>query len=198
MKKNLGLIFFILLTLSNNIQAQSDKKPLDLTQGTVQEKFNTLYQKSGSYQNYKVIKKSQYRILQKQVLDSLNHQKKLNKEANLKIGTAKKQITDLQTQLQQSQDNIAKLQTEKDEIRFLGIPFSKSDYQMIVWSLISILILALIYFVYMFRASYRLTKEAKEQLQKIEEEYNTFRSNALEREQLLKRQLLDEQKKHQA
>ncbi len=192
------LISAILFASVFLVYAQSNsKKTIDLSQGSISDKFNEIYSKSGNYKEYKVIKRFYFNQLKKQVLDSFAQEKAALKAANQNITELKNQIADLQNQLQQTHTQIAKLQSEKDSISFIGIPVEKSQYQWIVWTLIGLLTLALLYFIYLFKNSHKVTKAAKESLSKIEEEYNNFRSMALEREQLLKRQLLDEQKKHQ-
>lgn len=192
------MFLFLFITGFLTFAQSNSQKTIDLSQGSVSDKFNEIYSKSGNYKEYKVIKRYYFNQLKKQVLDSFAKEKAALKEAQQNITKLQNQITSLQKDLQQSKEQITKLESEKDSIGFLGIPVEKSRYQWIVWSIISVLILALLYFIYLFKNSHKITKTAKENLTKIEEEYNNFRSIALEREQLLKRQLLDEQKKHQA
>lgn len=192
------MIFFFLFVTGFLASAQNNsQKIIDLSQGNISEKFNELYSKSRNYKNYKIIKGFYFNQLKKQVLDSLTKEKTSLKEANKNIRKLQNQIGDLQNKLQQFNKQITRLKSENNSINFLGIPVEKSRYQWIVWSLIGILTLALLYFIYLFKTSHKVTKAAKESLSKLEEEYNNFRSISLEREQLLKRQLLDEQKKHQ-
>ncbi len=195
MKKILAIIF---LVSAFNLSAQTtpDAKVIDLKEGTVKEKFDNLYRKSNNYKNYKVIKQYLLVQLKKQVLDSLDKEKKAYQKATGQIKDLQQQIASLETELQQTKDQIASLEAEKDHIGFVGVPVQKSKYQTIMWSLVALLLAALMYFIFMFRNSNMLTRTAKDNLFKIEEEYNTFRTNALEREQLLKRKLLDEQKKN--
>ncbi len=197
MKKLLILIFLFPVFLLS-AQSKIDSKKIDLSQGTIKDKFETVYNKSNNYKDYKVIKKYVLIQLKKQVFDSLKNQKNLNKmslENNRKL---KQKITDLASEIKSSNAKIQQLENDKDSIGFLGMSVKKSRYQLIMWSLVTILVLALLYFIFMFKNSHQVTKTAKNNLLKIEEEYNNFRTNALEREQMLKRQLLDEQKKHQS
>ncbi len=193
-------IWFLLLlgiSLSGFGQNNSNDKSIDLRKGSIKEKFNTLYSKSNNYKNYKVIKQYLLVQLKQQVLDSLKQQKEAYAKTTDKIKKLEAQITDLQLQLKQANEQISKLENEKDSIGFLGFPVQKTKYQMIMWSIVIFLLLGLFYFIFMFKNSLKGTKIAQNNLRKIEEEYNNFRTNALEREQLLKRQLLDEKKKHQ-
>jgi len=195
MKKILSII---ILVSAFNLSAQTTRetKTLDLTQGSVKEKFDNLYRKSSNYKNYKVIKQFLLVQLKNQVLDSLQKEKDAYKKATNQIKDLEQKISQLETQLQESNEQISLLEAEKDNIGFLGMPVKKAKYQTVMWFLVVLLLSALMYFIFMFRNSNLLTQTAKDNLFKLEEEYNTFRTNALEREQLLKRKLLDEQKKN--
>ncbi len=196
MKKILIFLMFIAAAV---ISAQSNtKKSIDLTRGSVEEKFNEVYTKSSNYQDYKVIKKYIFNQLKKEVLDSLKKEKNNYKNAQNEIVKLQNQINKLQTDLNQANAQIETLTEQKNNIQFLGMNIEKSKYQWIVWSIISVLIFVLIYFIYLYINSQKVTKTAKQNLTKLEEEYFNFKSTALEREQNLKRQLLDERNKNQA
>ncbi len=194
MKPKLWILFIF---LNNFLWAQSQSN-IDLSQGSIKNKFETIYNKSGNYKEYKVVKQYLLRQLKKQVLDTLQAQKTAYRDAQKNILDLQQKINDLNEQLHKNQNKINDLESQKDQISFVGMSVNKTKYQWLVWSIIVFLILGLGYFVFMFKNSIQATKLARYNLDKLEEEYNSFRTGALEREQLLKRQLLDEQKKHQA
>ncbi len=190
--------FWLLFLLSTGFTWAQKGTDIDLTKGNIKDKFEVLYTRSGSYKDYKVIKQYLFRQLEKQVLDTLQKQKSTLTQVRQKTQDLQDKIDQLQAQLNLSKKKIEDLQKEKNQISLAGMSIDKDSYQWLVWSIIVFLILGLSYFIFMFKNSLQTTKTAKFNLTKLEEEYNTFRANALEREQLLKRQLLDEQKKHQA
>jgi predicted PurR-regulated permease PerM len=190
-------LIVILLSFTTLLSIAQNKKTIDLQKGSISEKFDELYNKSGRYKQYKVVEHQLLLQLKKQVGDSLQKQKSLLQSAKTEIESLQQQISQLQAELEQTRQNVSQLENQKDSITFLGSPVEKSKYKMIMWILLVILLLTLLYFIYAYKNAIVLTKEAKNNLTKLDEEYNTFRTNALEREQLLKRQLLDEQKKHQ-
>ena len=65
-----------------------------------------------------------------------------------------------------------------------------------LWTIITGLLLLLLFFIYKFRQSNILTQEAKSGLSDLEMEYEDHRRRALEREQKISRQLQDELNKH--
>jgi len=188
-------LFYILMLTSLTIVAQTDKK-IDLRQGSIKEKFEAVYNKSSNYQNYKIIKQDLITQLKRQVLDTISKHKDAYSKTIAEIEKLNKQITDLQSQLDLAKNEITSLKNEKDSISFLGNPINKTRYQLIMWLLVLGLLLALLYFIYLFKNSVQITKTAKDNLYKLEDEYNSFRELTLEREQLLKRQLLDAQKQN--
>jgi hypothetical protein len=75
---------------------------------------------------------------------------------------------------------------------FLGIPSTKSSYRVISWTLILSLLGGLLFFIFKFRNSNFLTQQAKSALEEMEQEFEQHRRWALDREQKLSRELLDE------
>ncbi|MFL0155057.1 hypothetical protein V2714_10940, partial [Tenacibaculum maritimum] len=60
------------------------------------------------------------------------------------------------------------------------------------WGVITILFISLFFFIYKFKESSALTKEAKNNLAEIEQEFEEHRKKSLEKEQKIRRQLQDE------
>jgi uncharacterized membrane protein (DUF106 family) len=80
----------------------------------------------------------------------------------------------------------------------LGMQTSKTNYNVIMWTIIAALTALLLFFIYKFKNSNSLTKEAKYKLEEVESEFEEHRRNALEREQKVRRQLQDELNKNKA
>ena len=73
-----------------------------------------------------------------------------------------------------------------------GMQMRKAGYSALMWSFIAILLALLLLFIYKFRNSNIITKQAKKSLEDTEREFDEHRSIALEREQKVRRQLQDE------
>jgi len=145
--------------------------------------------------DFKIIRKTNLDIIRQNVKDSLSIYKK---QISGLTGDASSTEGSLQT-LQDSVTNLsAALQTEQqktDSISFLGIQFSKSSYHTMVWVIIIVLAIALFGILAAFRKAKVDTEESKNTVDELQEELQTLRKKSMEREQLLKRQLLDEQLK---
>ena len=194
MKKFFSLYFLIFISVYLSAQQKNDK--IDLSKGTVAEKFDQIYQKSGKYKQYRILEQRSFLKLKNIVLDSLNKEKKRIFENEKKIKEFQEEINELKNELLKSNEMITKLSDERDTINFMGLVMVKNKFVIFIVLLLLILFLALLYFIYAFKNSHKITKASQESLRRLEDEFNDFRSRSLEREQLLKRQLLDERKKH--
>lgn len=159
---------------------------------SIPEKFDRIYRTSSSYQEYKVVSKTRYQQLKKDVTDSLNNLKGEIQTKDQLIKSQKDSIQDIKKVAEIVEGDYRQVVAEKNSIKFLGIEFSKSTYNIIVWSLIGILIILLLYFIYRFKNSNVITVKAKTELQELEEEFAVHKKKSLDREQKLRRQLQDE------
>lgn len=185
--KTLYPLLFVLLFVSSNAFSQSKKDTLTLTQ-----KFDKIYRTSSSYQEYKVIRKTRFQDLKKQVSDSVSTLKKEISDKNKLIASQKDSVKNVKEVANILSADLNLTLTEKNSIQFLGISLHKSTYNLIVWSVIVCLLVSLFYFIYRFKNSNVVTTTAKRELQELEEEFATHKKKSLEKEQKLRRQLQDE------
>ncbi|MCL7765373.1 hypothetical protein MPF19_18275 [Polaribacter sp. Z014] len=154
--------------------------------------FNRINRVSTNYQSYKVISKDKFLQLKQNVLDSVKSlKKKISEKENLLI-TERNGIKETKTLLDKTKLDLDAALIKENSISVLGLQLSKTTYNLLLWSLIVILLLALSYFIFKFSKSNVLTKEAKDNLADIEQEFEKHRKNTLEKEQKLRRQLQDE------
>lgn len=185
MKTFFPLLFVILV--SSSVFSQQTKDTL-----TLPEKFDKIYRTSSSYQEYKVIRKTRFQDLKKQVSDSLTSLKSELKSKEQLIKTQQDSIAETKKVLEILDGDLKQTIAQKNGIKIFGIELLKSTYNMIVWGLIILLLASLLYFVYRFKNSNIVTTEAKTELSELEEEFAIHKKKSLEREQKLRRQLQDE------
>jgi len=195
----ISLIFLISLTFQN-LTAQSqenDEDQLSLNSGTIDSQFEYVFRKSGNFkgtngQKYEAVKFSSLLTLKAHVLDSLKttYTKLANSEKT--VENQSKEIESLKTQLGDTKSNLEQTNSEKNNMALLGMQMSKVNYNVLMWSIIAALLAMLLFFIYKFKGSNSLTKQAKLKLDEVEIEYEEHRRNALEREQKVRRQLQDE------
>jgi len=190
-------VFIILFSLLSTFVFSQSKKNQEiinkvLKTGTIEEQFNTLIDKSNDFQEYKNLKHYNLNRFRKNFKDSLKATKLKFEKAYAKIANQKETITSLQNQISDLNKKIDAVSLDKDTINFFGMRLTKSSYNAILWSLILAFLASTLFFLFRFKSSNAITREAKKNLADIEEEFETHRKKALEREQVLRRQLQDE------
>jgi len=193
--------YFFLCTLFIgvlNISAQETTKELSLTNSNVNEKFDYVITKSNNFQEFKVVKRAWLHTLKKQVLDSVNKQKGEIKALAVIIEDQKSNTKKLESKIEMLNNDITKVNTDKDNISFIGSDMKKGAFKNLFWGIISVLSILLIFFIYKFKNSNTTTQEAKVQLADVEKEYESHKKTALEREQKVMRKLQDELNKNRS
>ncbi|WKK67309.1 tRNA (guanine-N1)-methyltransferase [Lutimonas zeaxanthinifaciens] len=172
-------------------QDESGPKP-SLNSGTLESQFDYLYRRSSSYQEYKVVKKTFYQKIKGNVLDSLQALKKDLSDTKKLVDVQSNEINSLKADLQTTNDNLTSVTKEKDNIKFLGFPMTKSSYNSLLWTIIFSLVALLLFFIFKFRSSNAITIQARDLLSDTEKEFEAYKQKALEREQKVRRELQDE------
>ncbi len=186
------IILLFIFSLSSFSQTKKEKDNLSLNSGTIDSQFEFIIRRSNKYQDYKVVKNNWLYTLKAHTLDSLNAVRKDLADTQLIVKKQDKEISDLKSNLNNTQNDLDKTNSEKDNMALFGMQMSKTSYNVLMWAIIGGLLALLILFIYKFKNSNSITKEAKHALAEIEEEFDEHRKVALEREQKVRRQLQDE------
>lgn len=184
----LHLFSLFLLSISLSIYSQETTE----SSNSLENQFDNIYRTSSSYQVYKVISKERFQQLKLNVLDSIKSSKKIIDIKNNQLFIEKNKIEENKALLNNTKLALDNALKSEDSISFLGIQLSKTTYNISLWSIVSILFLALSFFIFKFYRSNVLTKEAQSILVDVEQEFDNHRKKSLEREQKLRRQLQDE------
>ena len=187
MKIHLSLFTAILF-----ISISFAQKTKDIEEISIRGEFDRLYRVSTNYKGYKVINKEKFLDLKQQVLDSSKASQNLLIEKNNLL-----KASNLDNKKNQEALTLTKLTLEttlkkENSISLFGIQLSKFIYNFILWTLISLLLVLVIYLSFKFQKNNFLTKRATQNLKNVEYEYEQYRKKALEREQKLRRTLQDE------
>lgn len=192
MRLYLCIFSFFLFTIQ--IKAQETPKETTPTSmnGTIDNQFEYVIQKSNNYQEFKVVKKEQLELLKKNSLDSISRFKTELNELKNKFSTHDAVVKGLNDSLQVVQSELKSLQSAQNNVDFLGSPISKASYNLIMWGIVSVLFLLVILSLFQLRSAKSGSKSANQGLSKLEEEFEEYKRKALEKEQKLGRQLQDE------
>jgi hypothetical protein len=197
------IAFIFIFAIASSSSFAQDEEELSLNNSTLDNQFNYVLKKSGNFkgtngQAYEAVKRSMLLTLQAHTLDSLKTiQTKLDNSRSTVL-TQQTEIDELKLNLTNTQSTLDSTNLEKDSMSLFGLQMSKSGYNTLMWSIIGILLALFLFFVYKYKNSNTITKQAKESLSEIEEEFEEHRKVALEREQKVRRQLQDELNKQKS
>ncbi len=154
--------------------------------------FDYAIDKSGNFQDYKVIKKTWMSQLKLNTLDSIQTLKTNLKSSENLIQEKNKTIESLRSELNTTQSELK----EKNSFGFFGIMVSKTGYDTIMWSIIIGLLIALGFLFIAFRRAYVVTGQTRKDLNDVKDEFEDFRKKALKSKEEVVRQLYDELNKY--
>lgn len=191
-------VLTFLLFITSNAQNANDDEKLSLNSGSIDNQFEYVIRRSNSWQDYKTVKKTWLYALKAHTIDSLKVVHKDLSDTREIVQTQAKEIEGLKLNLNTTKTSLENTIVEKDSMELFGMPTTKPNYSLILWSIVGVLSALLLFFIYKYKSSNSITKQANTSLSEIEEEFEEHRRNALEREQKVRRQLQDminEQKK---
>lgn len=180
------------LTTAYSQESETQEDKLSLNEGTIDNQFEFVIRRSNSYQDFKVVKKTWLYALKAHTIDTLNAVHKDLSDTQATVNNQAKEIEQLKTNLDNTKTTLDNTIKEKDSMALFGMQMSKGGYNALMWIIIAGLLVLLVFFIFKFKNSNAITKQARKALLETEEEYEEHRRTALEREQKVRRQLQDE------
>lgn len=187
--------FFLILFLSGSAFAQEEDSQEQEKDNSINTQFTEMIDGANNYQEYKVVKLFKLNQLQKNTVKEIEGLNKTIKASADTIQNQRKEVAKLQQELKKTNGDLTNVTQEKDDIQFLGMSTNKGTYQTTMWVIILTLVLILLFFIYKFKNSNVLTKEARKNLAENEADFEEFRKMSLEKQQKLGRMLQDEKNK---
>jgi len=176
---------------SQSLQAQDSTK----VDPTLSGQYKLMLSKSKNFNGSKLVNPIRLAGFWRSVRDTLNSERKELYNSRAKINAQQKTIVDLQQSIDTKDNALNTSNAKLDEITFMGISFSKSSYNSIVWTIIIILGLTLAILIIRSR---KLLYEAKYRsglYNEVSEEYQKYKVKTNEKEKKLARELQDERNK---
>jgi septal ring factor EnvC (AmiA/AmiB activator) len=191
------LVLALTLVLNSNSLNAQDNETQSLNEGSINDQFEYILRKSGNFkgttgQQYEAVNRNMLTTLQAHTIDSLKTLQSKLDNSNSTIQTQQKEINGLKSNLGSTQSTLDATNLEKNNMSLLGLPMSKTSYNILMWTFIGGLLTLLLIFIFKFKTSNSVTRAAKKTLAETEEEFEEHRRSALEREQKVRRQLQDE------
>ncbi|MGB0887353.1 MAG: hypothetical protein ACPGSL_04460 [Vicingaceae bacterium] len=196
MKKVTYLVLAISLIASSAKAQKKADTQAELDSGTVEQQFDYIINKSTSFKDFQLIRRTSIHKVKLHTLDSLKTVRSELKEANSKVVQYNNDANSLKTEVKSLNTQIETLTNDVNSISFIGMPLSKTAYNGIVWFIIASLIAGLLIFMFLFKKSNSTTKLAVNDLEKVNDDFEAFRKKALVKEQEIMRKLQNEINKH--
>ncbi len=194
----LVIIVLVNFSLPGNANAQETVEQPSLDNGTIENQFQYVLDKSSRYEEYKVIKLAWMNKLKSHVADSLNElQNKLDHSHQL-TAMRDQRIDSLKTSLAQTKADLNNAVEERNSLSFLGLKVEKTSYNGIMWTLVVFLAAGMIIFLLLFKRSNFVTVRTSKDLQETREEFEEFRKKALRREEEIVRKYHNELNKYKS
>ncbi|PCJ26597.1 MAG: hypothetical protein COA97_05860 [Flavobacteriales bacterium] len=176
----------------SNFKPKKNITQPELDSGTIEQQFDYIITKSSSFKQFQLIRRASILKVKAHTLDSIKMIRKELITANKSVAQTKSSINQLENEVQLLKKENESISEEVDSISLFGSLMSKTKYNTIVWGLIVVLLLGLIYFIAQFKKGCLVTTSAKNNLDKIEYEFEAFRKKSLKKEQETMRKLQDE------
>ncbi len=180
------LSFFLIISFQGYAQ---------LSPGTLSQQYDETVNRAGSYNGYKNIRLDRIQRLWKNVTDSVQHERQLLNDANLKLASHNEIVSQLKTELDNKQEELTASRASVNEMSFLGISLTKPAYNTLMWGLILALLAAVIFSFLHSKTSLREARYRNELYSDLFEEFREYRSKSNEKEVRLARELQTERNK---
>ena len=189
---SISLLLFCSLSFQGQIPVVILENPLNSEKSTLNSQHKFIMEQSGTYVNNKVVKIEWIEKFYSNVKDSLESAKHERSNLEKAYSEEKKVSKEALKSVTVLMKELASVNSEKENITLFGSLTSKSSYKTIVWIIIISLLTFLLFFLFKFQSSNRVTKEAKEKLKEIEFELEETKKKSRIKEQELMRKLQDE------
>lgn len=189
------ILFFIFFSFSITFFAQAQRDTTRNTDFSLSGQYKFMLSRSKNMYGSKLINPSRLAGLWQSVTDTLRKERKQLTAANEKIKSQNNARTNLQSEITTKENALTNANAAVNEISFLGIPFQKGSYSIMVWSIIILLGLALAILVFQSGKYRNEAKYRTELYQEVADEFQTHKVKAKDKEMRLARELQDERNK---
>ncbi len=148
---------------------------------------NSLFESSNRYME----SGTEYRVVKRRVMDAhFTNIKGVDKRKTTLIDNSAKEINDLKSQIEQQENDFSELNEKyihakkvSDGIEIFSMIIPKNQYNLMVWSLVTVLLACIVVLLMMFKRNNQVTRHAKKELSEKIEEFDAYRKRTLKREQ---------------
>jgi hypothetical protein len=176
------LIIIPLILLIHSISFSQNNESLNT-------RWDKMLNKSSTFENYKVIKKTELADFWKFVQDSVSTLKSQLVQERTLIAKQKSEIDQLQKQSVEVNSSLESTRNEKDTMTFMGMDVDKYSYATTLWIFIFLILAGCGALFYMFQNSNKVTSQKTSDYESLNKSFEEFKQNKIEVERKLKREI---------
>jgi len=192
MKSILTIALFLFNVIALLAQESSAE---NVTSNTLNNQFEKIKSEAETFKQYKLIEKTQLNAFWKTTMDSVK-QLKQEKASLLDESESKDQrIETLESTLSEKNDQIDDLETQTSTIEVFGAEFQKSTFIFISFFTAGSLIVVLGFVSFKYQDNNRVAQAKVNDYNKLNDEFEEYKRNALEKQMKLRRDLQTERNK---
>ena len=170
---NAAAVLFIgvLCSLFQIADAQSNAIAV-LDSATLESQMEYIHQNTRVYNNFRAVREDIFLKMKGNVIDTLNAEKLLVAELNSRLSERNFQIETLNTDLARIQNERDEAIRNKNSLTILGISMNKAVYNSVMWFIILGMAALSIIMLVLFRRSFTITSQTKNELNTALEEFD--------------------------
>lgn len=166
---------------SETVSAQSQSMPEVLSEGTLEEQYDYLQNRTTIYNEFRAIRDDMFRRIRRNSLDSLNQAFGEINRLEQQIARHRNQMDSLHNQLDLAISDKDTAVAEKDNMMVMGMLVNKTLYNTVVWSIIVILLLLFIVLLILYNRANKVAHQKSTELKEVQVEYDEYRRTSRER-----------------
>jgi len=173
-------IAFGIFFSSLNVSGQSSALAVQDT-ATLEQQFKYILDKTRIYEDYRAIRNDVYLKMQNNALDSLNQHILSEQRLRNELVVRNSEIDQLKSDLDRIMGERNEAIRNKDSMNILGINMDKTLYNSVMWFVILGLAILVTILFFSYRRAHTLTSEAKEELNTLQEKYDSHKKSSREK-----------------
>jgi preprotein translocase subunit SecF len=176
------LLAMIFLCLSGICSAQSQTStPEILDTATLKQQLDYMKERINIYNGYRAVRDDIFLKMNKNSLDSLMAAKREISELESQLESTRAEMASLQQTLQKTTEDLDLAIKNKNSLSFIGIQMNKAFYNSLMWLIILSLVVLLIILFIMFKRSFIVTRQTSKDLEETKQEFESYRQQSRER-----------------
>jgi uncharacterized membrane protein (DUF106 family) len=175
------MLFLFVISITPSLTAQSGAILAVLDSASFEAQLDYVQNRTRVYDEFRAIREDIFQKIKKNALDSLNKEK-------LEVARLNSELIERDFQIESLNTNLSRAKTEKDQairtkdsFSFLGMEVQKGVYNTVMWVLVLGLLTGGILLFLLFKRSFVVTTHTKDELKRIQEEFEEYRKSAREK-----------------